>query len=752
MVFSAVALGAVAGTVAVAPGSAGGRLTSAVRQLSLSAAASKCPDVLLVGARGSGEKGPGTEGWKPPGTGDTYGLGGPVESVYQRLKAGLGSHRTIQVLSVSYAANGVQTLTHAPRQYFSNIAAGVSWTLRQLTAQAKSCPDQQIVLAGFSQGAMVLHRVVHSLGGSKAGRQILARMAAAVLVGDGDELPNDYQTRYGTASTNARGIAQSLRTISHASTARFSSALTARVLSVCNNHDLVCGWTDFNLACLSKPASCLVPLAAMIKIHLSYTKSKPTLATADRAATLVRELPAPRPVTVSATAGTGLRYELKADVAAGFTLQWRLASSSKLPSNLSLSGSGLVTGTPAIPGTHAATVQVRSIRNKLASPWLPVTVTFAVAAERGGWTSLDAPLPGDAASQPVASVTDISCPSPSFCAGVGNYDTTVGHDEGFLLTWSGTSWSAVRAPLPAGGIDSRLSAVSCPSTSFCMAVGTYDDTAESAQGLMLTWSGRSWSAAKETLPADPGNPGLNLADLSCASSSFCVAVGNSGGSRSYRLLWTWSGASWAVSEAPTPAGGQPSGFLYGVSCASATFCVAVGDDGPQSLILSWSGDSWSAVNASLPADTASPPASFLNGVSCPSTMFCTAVGMYEDSSGRTQGLVLTLSGGSWSPDRTPLPADSNSQTQGTAYGVSCPSASFCAAAGNYVNTTWEFEGLLLTRSGGTWSATAAPQDPRGEPSVLLSRVSCPTASFCVASGWANGGSPDQEGVLATRSQ
>jgi hypothetical protein len=84
---------------------------------------------------------------------------------------------------------------------------------------------------------MVMHRVLHALGGTTAGKQILTRVAAAVLVGDGDEVPSDNQTRYGTAALNARGVAQSLRTLSHASDVKFSPALAGRVLSVCNTHD-----------------------------------------------------------------------------------------------------------------------------------------------------------------------------------------------------------------------------------------------------------------------------------------------------------------------------------------------------------------------------------------------------------------------------------------------------------------------------------------------------------------------------------
>jgi len=87
------------------------------------------------------------------------------------------------VESVSCEANGVRTLTRAPKQAFANLATGVTWTVGVLGGLARNCPAQQIVLAGFLAGAMVMQRVLHDLGKGASGRAILARVAAAILVG-----------------------------------------------------------------------------------------------------------------------------------------------------------------------------------------------------------------------------------------------------------------------------------------------------------------------------------------------------------------------------------------------------------------------------------------------------------------------------------------------------------------------------------------------------------------------------------------
>lgn len=245
-----------------------------------------CQQVLFVGARGSGEYGPGSDHW-PKGRDpkDPHGLGGPVDSAYLRLIKDFADRRLVQVVSVPYPAARVTTLLHDQRRYFRGIAGAVTWTERYLTSQARACRAQRIVLAGFSEGAMVMHRVLHQLGGLASGRRILGRLAAAILVGDGDQVPRDSQARLGSAALNARGVGQAFRTISRTSKATFSPVVGSRVLSVCNRHDIVCGWTDTNIsACLVFGKFCPVLLTTMVKIHLSYPGSKPLLAAADRAA------------------------------------------------------------------------------------------------------------------------------------------------------------------------------------------------------------------------------------------------------------------------------------------------------------------------------------------------------------------------------------------------------------------------------------------------------------------------------------
>src|SRR5579864_4777134 len=71
----------------------------------------------------------------------------------------------------------------------------------------------------------------------------------------------------------------------------------------------------------------------------------------------------------------------------------------------------------------------------------------------------------------------------------------------------------------------------------------------------------------------------SLNDVSCTSPSSCVAVGwdqrsPTGGSVLFTLAETWNGTAWRHVSTPTPGN---SGVLGGVSCTSATACIAGGD-------------------------------------------------------------------------------------------------------------------------------------------------------------------------------
>ena len=195
-----------------------------------------CADVVFLGARGSGQP--------QSGSGDDggSGLGPQVYGVAQRLARQLPG-QSIAVGAVQYPAQGVELLATDPTTYFGGLERGVVDVQEQLRARATACPSERIVLSGYSQGAMVVHRALQDLErtGDPAARQILRRTDGVVLISDGDRRPRDRATSYGTAG-RSRGIGFSLRPDSGARAGRLPSGMTARIHSVCLDFDVVCDY------------------------------------------------------------------------------------------------------------------------------------------------------------------------------------------------------------------------------------------------------------------------------------------------------------------------------------------------------------------------------------------------------------------------------------------------------------------------------------------------------------------------------
>jgi hypothetical protein len=330
----------------------------------------------------------------------------------------------------------------------------------------------------------------------------------------------------------------------------------------------------------------------------------------------------------------------------------------------------------------------------------------------------EAPLPPGAAANPQVSLKAEACPSVAVCVAGGYYTDSSGDQRGLLLTGSGKSWSAVEAPLPANAAaspDAEISSVACPSPAACVAVGEYQDLSGDWQGLLLTGSGKSWSTIEAPLPAD--GVGLN------------------------------------------PTNAEP----LSVVCPSAAVCVAVGSYIPVSpgyargLLLTGSGKSWSAVEAPLPANAYPSGGVSISSVACPSTALCVAVGTYNVSQQDQQGVLLTGSGKSWTAVDAPLPANALG-VNATSSSVACPSAAVCVAVGGYTTPASprvSLQGLLLTGSGASWSGVEAPLPanaaaPDVYEGAVVSSVACPSAAVCVAIGSYQDLSGDWQGLLITR--
>jgi uncharacterized protein YjbI with pentapeptide repeats len=349
--------------------------------------------------------------------------------------------------------------------------------------------------------------------------------------------------------------------------------------------------------------------------------------------------------------------------------------------------------------------------------------------------------PGDSVNDfiPLA----ISCPTATQCsAGASYFDSQSASNLAALLHWTGKLWSETKAPLPSDAAKglrepSSLTSMSCPSAARCLAGGNYQSTAGS-DAMLLSWSGKNWTAAQAPLPANANqNPVAQVTGMACPSTTTCFAVGAySGNNNEYGLLLHWSGGKWTAATAPTPAG-SPAIFLSAVSCPSTTLCFAAGDSGSGALILRWSAGKWAVVKVPLPSGAATIPQVDMGGLSCPTTTHCVAVGSYADTQGREQGLLLTRSGTTWTAAKAPVLAGAASNPSVSLDSVSCPTASQCTVGGGYETTAAQPVGLLLLWSGKTWKAAPTPSG-----AYMVKGISCPTTTRCVAV------SPDVAGPVA----
>ncbi|MHB1891501.1 MAG: IPT/TIG domain-containing protein, partial [Acidimicrobiales bacterium] len=220
-------------------------------------------------------------------------------------------------------------------------------------------------------------------------------------------------------------------------------------------------------------------------------------------------------------------------------------------------------------------------------------------------------------------------------------------------------------------------AVSCPTSSFCVAVDT--------SGNAFAYDGASWS---QPLSIDQGNA---LTSVSCATDVFCMAVDSAGNALLY------DGSSWSATTIDS------NGLLSGVSCPQSSFCAAVDTSGYS---IFYENGSWAAPYQFAPGDT-------ITSVACASSSVCMA--------GDKVGDIWTYADGNTQPWPM-LP-------QGYVTSISCSANNYCIAVDSL--------GGMLYWNGTQWSGPAAV-DPKGGG---FTSVSCGAANYCAgvdANGYALG--------------
>lgn len=208
-----------------------------------------CSDLHWIAAAGSGER-----------TGDPTVNGGMGRVMYQSLQdlKRVKDDRTITAEAVRYPAAPVPADGDILGWvgFMDSVDAGTAALGQQYASFVQRCPNTEVVLAGYSQGAMVVHRNLHALANSP-------NLEAALLVADGDRIPDDTTVSMGSVTEVAgagRGVAQEWPTLAHAPQTKLPPALGSRTISVCDLGDPVCDHDP--------DAEAMAPAA--VDIHTSY--------------------------------------------------------------------------------------------------------------------------------------------------------------------------------------------------------------------------------------------------------------------------------------------------------------------------------------------------------------------------------------------------------------------------------------------------------------------------------------------------
>jgi len=378
------------------------------------------------------------------------------------------------------------------------------------------------------------------------------------------------------------------------------------------------------------------------------------------------------------------------------------------------------------------------------------TAGLAIAAP-ARWTPVQAPVPGTAAANPVVSVRQVTCAAPGECVAAASFNNKSGFAAGVIEQLHGGTWTATPAPVPSMLSQRQkvtLTSVSCANPGSC-GVSGYLGTPAARRSELLTLVNGHWSATAAPLLPGTLPDSQTLSAISCPRPGSCVAVGRyQGGAHGYYqgLIEVQSGPDWHAVEAPLPADvtrtSDPFGGVDWVSCTDAGQCTTVGayvdNTGRRELFADvLTGSRWHSSRLPVPADAADNPLAYLGYVTCLNALRCLAVGNVTTAGGGQRGLAEREVAGTWHARVVPDPAGTPADADAELTEASCPTVSFCAATGNYQDSEGNNRGILATLSGARWQAVAAPAPAGDRTNLFMESVSCPVDQWCVAAGSTN---------------
>jgi len=289
------------------------------------------------------------------------------------------------------------------------------------------------------------------------------------------------------------------------------------------------------------------------------------------------------------------------------------------------------------------------------------------------------------------------------------------------------TWRLSHVPTLPGlkGSSAGLVSVSCPTSSFCIGVGTrqyYDSKASSYSELPLVerFNGSRWTMepvrSPDSTPQVGQLPEDQLSNVSCPTVRFCMAVGSFGRlsistglgvGDSGALVEIFNGRTWHTVELRASTKSNANAYLEAVACLQPRSCFVVGTAASpqvlQTLIsYKYKSGSWTSVPF---AGVGKDSVDNLNSLFCSSMNHCLAVGTSSFGTfASSKALAAVFAGDSWELDN-PLTAKQQAAGVSDLADASCLSDGRCVTIGSievgqYSGTNTEFGPIVESfRSG-----------------------------------------------------
>ena len=335
--------------------------------------------------------------------------------------------------------------------------------------------------------------------------------------------------------------------------------------------------------------------------------------------------------------------------------------------------------------------------------------------------------------------TAIACSSSTFCAAGGWYNVN-GRHHAFAVTYDGTSWSEGAEPGTSNFNQAYIRAMACPTATFCIASGT-SLIGDETQSFATVFNGASWSATQLASARNTSGSSAKINAVSCVSATFCMAGGyvTDGTDSQQAYVATFDGTTWLDSTIANGLNADGVASVTALSCVSATFCAAGGtyldSSLAQAFVSVFDGSTWVDHEVTGLGNALGGSGAQVNALSCASTTLCVAGGTYFDpDSGVQQAFVSVFNGTTWTDSEVAAALNSNDYGGAAVSSVSCGSPTTCVVGGSYTDGDGASEGFVSTFNGTTWTDSEVAADLSQGNGVQVNSLSCPSATFCAAGG------------------